>query len=207
VKRRYGEQAPLGLSSEGVAGARTLSRRQAIGLLGGSLAGASLLSFGLASPAKSQGLPFGVGDTITLQCQAPGTGPRYLDGRTANATVGLAPNTNPPFTGTRWEVFGGNAANQFSFYCRGTIAGNRWLDGVTAESTVGLAPTRSGVFTGTYWQAVLVSGTTDQITLRCLGTGVEGNRYLIGRGDGSVGLAPQGGPVAGTRWKVRLIQL
>jgi hypothetical protein len=31
-------------------------------------------------------------------------GPRWLDGRTGNGTVGLAPNTNPPFTGTRWEV-------------------------------------------------------------------------------------------------------
>src|SRR5215208_1991837 len=57
----------LGLSFEGVAGARTLSRRQAIGLLGGSLAGASLLSLGLVVPAKAA-LPFGNGDHITLEC-------------------------------------------------------------------------------------------------------------------------------------------
>jgi hypothetical protein len=37
----------------GEAGARTFSRRQAIGLLGGSLAGVSLLSLGLAAPAKA----------------------------------------------------------------------------------------------------------------------------------------------------------
>jgi hypothetical protein len=47
------EEAPLGLSFEGVAGARWLSRRQAIGLLGGSLVGVSLLSLGLAAPAKA----------------------------------------------------------------------------------------------------------------------------------------------------------
>jgi hypothetical protein len=52
---RNGAEAPLDPSFEGVAGARTLSRRQALGLLGGSLAGASLLSFGLAAPAKAAG--------------------------------------------------------------------------------------------------------------------------------------------------------
>jgi hypothetical protein len=59
VKRRYGEEASLGLSSEGVAVARTLSRRQALGLLGGSLVGASLLSLGVAAPAEAV-LPYGI---------------------------------------------------------------------------------------------------------------------------------------------------
>jgi hypothetical protein len=31
-------------------------------------------------------------------------GPRWLDGRTGNGTVGLAKTTDPPFTGTRWEI-------------------------------------------------------------------------------------------------------
>jgi hypothetical protein len=49
-----GGEVPRGLSLEGgVAGARRYSRRQAIGLLGGSLAGFSLLSVGLAAPAKA----------------------------------------------------------------------------------------------------------------------------------------------------------
>jgi len=34
---------------------RTFSRRQALGLLGGSLVGVSLLSSGLATPAKAAG--------------------------------------------------------------------------------------------------------------------------------------------------------
>jgi hypothetical protein len=51
---RSAEEVPLGLSLEGgVAGARRYSRRQALGLLGGSLAGVSLLSFGLTAPAKA----------------------------------------------------------------------------------------------------------------------------------------------------------
>jgi hypothetical protein len=33
-----------------------------------------------------------------------GVAARFLDGRTATGTVGLAPNTNPPFTGTLWRV-------------------------------------------------------------------------------------------------------
>jgi hypothetical protein len=65
------EEALLVPSFEGgVAGARTLSRRQALGLLGGSLAGVGLLSLGLAAPAGATTdfiLPFRSGDHITLQ--------------------------------------------------------------------------------------------------------------------------------------------
>jgi hypothetical protein len=60
AQRRAQEAPPLGLSFEGcVAGPRKYSRRQAFGLLGGSLAGVSLLSFGLAAPAKAV-QPFGI---------------------------------------------------------------------------------------------------------------------------------------------------
>jgi hypothetical protein len=53
---RNGAEVPLDPSFDGgEAGARTLSRRQALGLLGGSLAGVSLLSFGLAAPADAAG--------------------------------------------------------------------------------------------------------------------------------------------------------
>jgi hypothetical protein len=52
--RNAEEESPLGLSLEGgLAGPRRYSRRQAIGLLGGSLAGVILLSTGLAAPAKA----------------------------------------------------------------------------------------------------------------------------------------------------------
>jgi hypothetical protein len=157
-RSREGE-APLGLSFEGggLAGARRLSRRQALGLLGGSLAGISLLSFGLADPAKSHHIywhpPFRNFDHITLECQSrdPG-GPRFLDGRTQDGTVGLAPHTNPPFTGTKWEVtsYGGD---EIALKCLGTVQGNRWLDGRIYNGTVGLSPyVNTGSNGGTIWK-------------------------------------------------------
>jgi hypothetical protein len=160
-----------------------------LGLLGGSLAGVSLLSLGLADPAKSQNLPFGNGDLINLECQGFPTH-RWLDGRTHQNFVGLAPTTGGNFTGTRWEVVlqGGDKIN---LKCRGTLPGNRWLDGVTEDASVWLAPTTGGVYTGTLWQVFRVGGTADQITLKCLGKGMEGNRWLVGRRDHAVGLAPQ----------------
>jgi hypothetical protein len=203
--RNAEEEEALRLSFEGVAGARTLSRRQAIGLLGGSLAGASLLSLGLAVPAKAA-LPFGHGDRITLECLG---GPEnvhfFLDGRTAEGNVGLAPTTGGVFTGTRWEViFVTSPSNdEIHLRCLGTTPGNRWLDGRTADGGVGLAPTTGGVFTGTFWQASLVRG--NDITLKCLGRGVEGNRWLVGHPqDRTVGLAPQPGSQE-TKWRVSIL--
>jgi len=114
AQRRAEEAPPLGLSFEGgVAGARTFSRRQAKGLLGGSLAGLTLFSLGLAEPAKAPeparpGPPVGSdirrGTIITLECLGDKPGPRWLDSRTDAGDVGLAPNTNPSFTGTRWAI-------------------------------------------------------------------------------------------------------
>src|SRR5215212_10201633 len=203
------EEAPVGLSFEGEAEAKTLSRRQAIGLLSGSLAGASLLSLGLAVPAKSQPLPFGNGDHITLECLGGPENVRFfLDGRTAEGNVGLAPTTKPPFTGTRWEVVFPTAPSNYEIHlrCLGTTPGNRWLDGRTADGGVGLAPTTGGVFTGTRWKVVFtIAGSNDVIHLECLGKGVEGNRWLVGRtGDRTVGLAPQPGSQE-TKWRVRIL--
>jgi hypothetical protein len=68
------DEVPLGFSFEGVAGARRYSRRQALGLLGGSLAGLTLLS-----PAKSQAAelppPFRDRDHISLECLSQEPGP------------------------------------------------------------------------------------------------------------------------------------
>src|SRR5688500_3664806 len=44
------------------------------------------------------------GDEIVLFCLGHLNGPRWLDGRTHDGTVGLAPRTTAPFTGTRWRV-------------------------------------------------------------------------------------------------------
>ena len=214
--RKAEEEEALSLSFEGEAGARTLSRRQALGLLGGSLAGASGLSFGLANPAKSAPLPFGTGDVITLECQIEGprqTTYRWLDGRTGEGNVGLAPNTNPPYTGTKWRVVvrtAGTAAKDGIIHLRCLGAGNsnlRWLDGVTGDGSVQLAPTTAGKYTGTSWRVVpgkvSPDQTTGDISLECLGTG-PGNKWLVGRRDRAVGLAPQAGSPA-TTWHYRIL--
>jgi hypothetical protein len=39
-----------------------------------------------------------------LKCLGDIPGLTFLDGRTLDGTVGLAPGTDPPFTGTHWEV-------------------------------------------------------------------------------------------------------
>jgi hypothetical protein len=43
-------------------------------------------------------------DVVILTCQGDIPGPRLLDGRTGDGSVGLAPSTEEPFSGTRWTV-------------------------------------------------------------------------------------------------------
>ena len=61
-----------------------------------------------------------------------------------DALVRLAPNTNTPFTGTRWQVIqiGYNNPNIVLLKCLGDIEGPRWLNGRTADGTVGVAHTQ-----------------------------------------------------------------
>jgi hypothetical protein len=188
---------------------RTFSRRQALGLLGGSLAGVSLLSLGLAVPAKATIPAIAHNEIITLECLGDKAGPRYLDGRTHNGTVGLAPHTNPPYTGTRWRVeyLDPSAGpdqpwiyNHIYLYCEGTGPGDaRHLDGRTQDGTVGLAPHRSEPFTGTRWHLTVRDG----YYLECKGKEPGSLRWLDGRTqDGTVGLAPNPNQFTGTRWSI-----
>jgi len=218
--RRNGEEeAPHGLSFEGgETGDRTLSRRQALGLLGASLAGFSLLSTGVATPAKSLvrvgTLPLKGGDQIHLECLGDKPGPRWLDGRTQDGTVGLAPNTQPPYTGTLWTVSVlSDYFNYYAFYCEGTGPGDaRLLDGRTQDRTVGLAPNTQPPYTGTKWH--LTTNIADQPNpdfagyfLYCEGTGPGDARWLDGRTDaGDVVLSPTTNkPFTGTRWWIHRV--
>jgi len=143
------------------------------------------------------------GSHVALRCLGNIRGPRYLDGRTANGTVGLAPNLSPEFSGTRWRVVRGGAG-VVALKCLGDIEGPRWLDGRTTDGTVGLAPNPRRPFTGTRWQVLQVAYNDPNIvTLRCLGD-IEGPRLLDGRtANATVGLAPTTeGPFTGTRWEV-----
>ena len=95
------------------------------------------------------------GNNVSLRClgNIPGS-LRYLDGRTANGTVGLAPNLTPKFTGTKWRVVRAGEG-VIALKCLGDIEGSRWLDGRTADGTVGLAPRTEPPFTGTKWEVRL----------------------------------------------------
>ena len=143
------------------------------------------------------------GHVVSLRCLGDIPGARYLDGRTANGTVGLASNLGPKFTGTKWLVV---RAGQgvVALKCLGDIEGPRWLDGRTADGTVGLAPDTNKPFTGTRWQVLQVSYNNPYIVvLKCLGD-IEGPRWLNGRtADGTVGVAATTEPpFTGTKWEV-----
>ncbi len=119
--------------------------------------------------------------------------PRFLDGRTGDGTVGLAPSPDG-FSGTRWAFGSSNGVDTLE--CLGDVAG-RFLDGRTGDGTVGLAPSPDG-FSGTRWVSYFIS--SEIFTLECLGD-VAGPRFLDGRtGDGTVGLAPSIDGFSGTRW-------
>lgn len=135
------------------------------------------------------------GKAYHLQCLGPIPGPKWLDGRTADGTVGLAPQTEGVFTGTKWRVFDGGGA--VVLQCLGTIPGNRYLDGRTGNGTVGLAPITAEPYTGTRWK--VSDGGEGAIRLECQGT-IPGPRWLNGiTGSGTVAL-DSNSALSGTRW-------
>ena len=73
----------------------------------------------------------------------------WLDGRTADGSIGLAPSTAPPFTGTSWRAHL-VATGQFTLENLGTRPGPKFLQGVTAKATVDLAA--APTYTGTRWR-------------------------------------------------------
>ncbi len=140
---------------------------------------------------------------VAFRCLGDQDGPRFLDGRTFDGTVGLAPSTDSGFTGTRWIAV---QTQGVAFRCLGDQDGPRFLDGRTADGTVGLAPSIDGGFTGTRWKlTALTSGDPQQVTLECLGD-QDGSRFLDARtADGTVGLAPSTDGFSGTRWEIIVI--
>ncbi|MBB3724362.1 hypothetical protein [Nonomuraea dietziae] len=128
---------------------------------------------------------------------------RFLDGRTHDETVGLAPETGGNFTGARWLAHDAGNGDLF-IECKGELPGpSRWLDGRTHDASVGLAPEHGGNFTGTRWRPHNVG--EGVVHLECLGD-LPGPRFLDGHthpDDGRVGLAPETtGDFTGTRWLV-----
>ena len=87
----------------------------------------------------------GISQGVAFKCMRPIEGPRWLDGRTKDGSVGLAPGTGGQFTGTRWVINPLDEGNHsiVGLKCLGTIEGPRWLDGRTKNGSVSLT-TRTG---------------------------------------------------------------
>ena len=145
------------------------------------------------------------GNNVSLKCLGTVNGPRFLDGRTANSSVGLAKALTKEFSGTKWRVTGGGGKN-IALRCMGTHPGPPWLDGRTQNGTVGLAPGTAAPYSGTRWEIVpMDAGNPNIVALKCLGA-VEGPRFLDGRTmDGTVVLSKSTDPpFTGTRWEVQM---
>jgi hypothetical protein len=145
------------------------------------------------------------GNEVSLKCLGTVNGPRFLDGRTANSTVGLAKDRTKQYSGTKWRVGLGGGRN-ITLKCMGTAPGAPWLDGRTQNGTVGLAPGTALPYSGTRWEVVpLDANNPNIVALRCPGKAGE-PRYLDGRtADGSVGLSKTTDPpFTGTRWEVEM---
>ena len=75
----------------------------------------------------------------------------WLDGRTADGTVGLAPNFAPPYTGASWRLVPLEGRG-FTMQTLGTIPGPTFLDGRTAGGTVALIPVVDAAHSGAVWR-------------------------------------------------------
>ena len=153
----------------------------------------------LLAPASANARALAPGHVVMLHCLGNIPGPLWLDGRTRDGSVGLAPDTDPRHSGTRWEVVDAGAGG-IALRCLGNIPGLSWLNGRTKDGSVGLAPSLGPPYTGARWQVADVDGA---IALRCLGD-IPGPRWLDGRtADGTVGLAPElSHEYTGARWLV-----
>jgi hypothetical protein len=100
------------------------------------------------------------GSLVALKCLGQLDGPRFLDGRTHDGTVGLAPSTDAPFSGTRWQVID-NGQGVVFLKCLGDLDGPRFLDGRTHDGTVGLVHSTDFPFTGTHWDVLPDTVTLD----------------------------------------------
>ena len=170
------------------------------GLAAGSLTILLPVHLKAVSPPDTQILTHG--RRVALKCLGNVNGPRWLDGRTGNGTVGLAPKMGvKQFSGTQWLV-ARRGEGIVSLKCLGLTEGSRWLDGRTVGGTVGLAPKTDPPYSGTAWQ--VIDGENNTVMLKCLGK-VEGPRWLDGRtGNGTVGLAPNTDQsFTGTKWEVQ----
>jgi hypothetical protein len=104
----------------------------------------------------------------------------WLEGNTATGTVGLAPNTDFPFTGTKWTVVGLGPNGEIGLHCEGHLDGPRWLDGNTLEGTTWLRPNTNPPYTGTKWRVLELGNRKIKLLNLGLLGGADSYRYLYG---------------------------
>ena len=123
---------------------------------------------------------------VSFICLGELEGPRFLDGRLNDGSVGLAPHTDWPFSGTYWAVT--RERNVVKFRCMGIGDGPRFLDGRVADGKVFMMPMLASPLSGEFWE--FEQGLHETVTLKCLGQPPNPNfSYLDGRIlEGSVGL-------------------
>jgi hypothetical protein len=135
------------------------------------------------------------GRIIILECQGNQDGPKFLDGRVGDGTVGLAPITGGGFTGTKWLVTYASEQDSMFFQCAADLSNPKYLDARVGDGTVGLAPNTNPPFFGTKWKVQDLGNYI--VTLEFSGKFLDGRTF-----NGTVGLAPQtGGGFTGTKWK------
>jgi hypothetical protein len=95
------------------------------------------------------------GTTVVLSCQGKGSEPtRFLNGVTGNGSVNLVDSTDPPFSGTLWEVIDGDNGSVI-LKCLGKGSEpTRFLNGVTGNGSVNLVDSTDPSFSGTRWLAI-----------------------------------------------------
>ncbi|WP_217545586.1 hypothetical protein [Streptomyces sp. GbtcB6] len=148
---------------------------------------------------------------VTVKCEGTIPGPPYLNGKTIEGTVDLAPDHTPTFSGTVWEMRevarDDKGRPVVVLRCEGTShegKDDRFLDGHTADGTVALAPDTSQPFSGTQW-SLIQSDHPPFVHLMCRGTGTGDKRFLDGRTkNGTVGLIadPKPPQFTGAFWAV-----
>jgi hypothetical protein len=152
--------------------------RRALGL---AICATMALAFS-ASRTEAQSLR--PGQVVYLKCMDPHAlddKAIWLDGNTVTWHVGLAPNTDYPYTGTEWTVYGLGTHGEIGLHCEGHLDGPRWLDANTLEGTTWLRPTTEEPYSGTKW-AVLELGNRKikLLNLGKLGDPATSYRYLYG---------------------------
>ena len=139
---------------------------------------------------------------VALKCLGNIDGPRFLDGRTLDASVGLAVKTDEPFSGTRWQVLDGQGGRVI-LKCLGDIDGPRFLR-ARLDGQVDLVPITEPEVReteGVRWFAI--DDGPGRVILKTAGQ-TPGTPFLDGRtANGTIGLAPAtDGVFTGTHWLV-----